>query len=530
MEPEKFIYSYFKAKGYRSSENTMKTELKSILKSEVGQLNNWSICLSAMTELFKSIHDLNQDESYFNSFELLKTRVESSPEFYQNDLRKVMGPIFIYMYLEMLQRDMQESAEKFFEDYSSLHWNQNDLESLSKITDQNDDKGIFKEKYKISIQKYSFNQLIHFIETHNLAIILSIINKNLEIDLTLSPSETVLLGKELKILNSKSLLILEEEKSKKDIKIPLPSIVHLNESRNIESQNKAYLSESDMPNIICYTIRNANEALCIDVSENGAILACGFEDSTIRIFEIQETRDGIELIGHNGSVLSVSISPDLNLLISGSDDSCIRLWSLYSYSCLVVYRAHNFPIWTVKFSPFGHYFLSGSHDKIAYLWSTEWNKPLRMLIGHYSDILTASFHPKCSYVATGSTDKSVRIWDINTGECSRIFIGHAHSVNCCIFSRDGRKIISCDDIGDIICWDINKKDKVWHLQLSGGIISIGICYNDQFILAGNNKKEVYAITTNGKIIAGYKTKVEVVSTGFSSRNLGIVCGITRIYN
>lgn len=73
MEAEKLIYSYFKAKNYKSSESSLKNELKNTFKSETGQAINWPICLNAMTELFKAIHDFNQEDIYFNSFELLKT-------------------------------------------------------------------------------------------------------------------------------------------------------------------------------------------------------------------------------------------------------------------------------------------------------------------------------------------------------------------------------------------------------------------------------------------------------------------------
>ena len=83
-----------------------------------------------------------------------------------------------------------------------------------------------------------------------------------------------------------------------------------------------------------------------------------------------------------------------------------------------------------------------------------------MLVGHYSDVLSLNFHPKSTYLATTSSDKTVRIWDVSTAECLRIFTGHSYSVTSCVFSKDGKVLITGDEIGDVIAWDINKKSKI----------------------------------------------------------------------
>jgi FOG: WD40 repeat len=196
---------------------------------------------------------------------------------------------------------------------------------LIKIKNPEDDFSGFNQRYPVSMQNYSFEQLIHFVETQNLAIVLSILNKNIDISLNSSKSEAVLIGEELKIQSNKFKLLLEEEKTKRDPKIPFPNISELQDYRNEELQHKIDLNDSHLPNIVCHTIRNANEGLCIDISEDSALIACGFEDSVIRIFEVTTNNDYIELIGHSGAVYCVSISPDTKLLISGSEDTCIRL-------------------------------------------------------------------------------------------------------------------------------------------------------------------------------------------------------------
>lgn len=525
MEAERLIHSYFRAKNYKASENTLKSELKSIFKADASQNISWNICLPAMTELFKSIHDSNQEDQYFITFKLLRLWVDSSLDFYQNDLRKAMGPIFIHMYLVMVRRDMQEAAENFFKDYSVYHWSQSDLDKLGKIRSEEEIPKIFNEKYEISMQHYSFSQLMHFVETEDLVIVLSILNKNLKINLTNHGSQTVLLGKELKIQNSRANLLLEE--NSKTQKIPLPLTTGITEQRVSESQGKVDLKEN-FPNVICHTIRNANEAVCIDITEDSSLIACGFDDSVIRLYEVYSTLIMKELIGHSGAVFSVSFAPDKNLLVSGSEDCMVRLWSLISFSCLAEFSSHTSPVWTVKFSPFGYYFASGGNDKVTYLWATPWTKPLKMLVGHYSDIVSLAFHYKCTYIATGSADKTVRVWDILTGECVRIFAGPVGCINSIVFSRNGKMLLAGDSNGDIICWDINKKETIWIVKAIGDVNCIGLCQDDQLVLVGTNQKAVYSINMQGKVLTEFRSKVEVICITFSYKNLGIACGIVRI--
>lgn len=45
MEAEKLIFSYFRAKNYKSSESSLKSELKSILKCDANNYSSWPICL-----------------------------------------------------------------------------------------------------------------------------------------------------------------------------------------------------------------------------------------------------------------------------------------------------------------------------------------------------------------------------------------------------------------------------------------------------------------------------------------------------
>uniref|UniRef100_A0A804KMN9 TFIID subunit TAF5 NTD2 domain-containing protein n=1 Tax=Musa acuminata subsp. malaccensis TaxID=214687 RepID=A0A804KMN9_MUSAM len=136
-----------------------------------------------------------------------------------------------------------------------------------------------------------------------------------------------------------------------------------------------------------------------------------------------------------------SISQDGSLVAGGFSDSSLKVWDISKIGQL--------------FSPVGHYFASSSHDRTARIWSMERIQPLRIMAGHLSDVDCVQWHANCNYIATGSSDKTVRLWDVQSGECVRIFIGHRSMILSLAMSPDGRYMASGDEDGTIMMWDLS---------------------------------------------------------------------------
>ena len=178
------------------------------------------------------------------------------------------------------------------------------------------------------------------------------------------------------------------------------------------------LGPSSLPSICAYTFHNTRDGYVflllliffyslnsLDISEDGSLVAGGFSDSYLKIWNLAAdsfipqkntmndmkvdksfSEASVRLIGHSGPVYASSFSPDNRFMISCSEDKTARLWSMDTFSNLVVYKGHNYPIWDVDVGPLGFYFATASHDRTARLWSTDHIYTLRIFVGHLSDV------------------------------------------------------------------------------------------------------------------------------------------------
>ncbi|MDZ4159674.1 MAG: protein kinase [Anaerolineaceae bacterium] len=191
-------------------------------------------------------------------------------------------------------------------------------------------------------------------------------------------------------------------------------------------------------------------------SPDGATLASGSWDGTIRLWRVTDGSQLRTLAGHTNGVTSVAFSPDGATLASGSSDKTIRLWRVTDGSQLRTLKGHTSGVWSVAFSPDGATLTSGSSDKNLRLWRVTDGSQLRMLKGHTRYVNSVAFSPDGATLATGSED-NIWLWRVSDGSLLRTLEGHTGwlgSVRSVVFSPDGATLASGSGDGTVRLWGV----------------------------------------------------------------------------
>ena len=209
---------------------------------------------------------------------------------------------------------------------------------------------------------------------------------------------------------------------------------------------------------------------CCAFSPNGAWLAAGSEDGTVRVWDVQTGALLRILTDHTDAVMSCAFSPDGIWLASVSLDGAVRLWDAHSAMHLHTLQVNTSRLMSCAFSPDGTWLAAGSEDGTVQLWDVRRGTLLLLLDGPRLWVTSCAFSPDGTWLAAGSEDGAVRMWDARNGPLSlagqtrRLFLGgsgrteHTEKdlpfwVTSCAFSPDGFRFASTSD--ELVqLWDV----------------------------------------------------------------------------
>ncbi|KAF9347819.1 hypothetical protein BGX26_000736, partial [Mortierella sp. AD094] len=228
-------------------------------------------------------------------------------------------------------------------------------------------------------------------------------------------------------------------------------------------------------------------------SPNGVQIACGGDDKTVRLWNVETGNCIHTLQGHSKKVTKVIYSPKGDQIASGDDDGTILLWDTRTGNCTHTLKGHSHNITNVVYSPKGHRIASGSHDKTVRLWDTKTGECIHNLQGHGLWVTSISYSAKEDWIASGSWDNTVRLWNTGSGGCTHTLQGHSDGIASIVSSQKGDWIASGSYDGTVRLWNIETGQSLLTISGFNGPVTC-IAWegppSDQFLVTGSEDKSV----------------------------------------
>ncbi len=189
----------------------------------------------------------------------------------------------------------------------------------------------------------------------------------------------------------------------------------------------------------------------VQYSPDGHIFATAGKDPAVKLWN--KKGDLIQTIeGHTSTVNSIDFSPDGKMIATASWDKNAKLWTREG-KLIKTLTGHTDGVHSISFSPDGKMIATASEDQMVKLWTNQ-GELVTTLKGHQAGVFRVKFSPDSKMIATASLDHTVKLWSIE-GQELKTYRGHDDSVWSLNFSPNGQNLISGDNQGKLIVWNLD---------------------------------------------------------------------------
>ena len=206
-------------------------------------------------------------------------------------------------------------------------------------------------------------------------------------------------------------------------------------------------------------------------------------------------------IKQNDIITSVAANSSGKFYVSGCQDSKVRMVDLISGSPVRVLAEHTAGISAVAVNPMNDFIATGSKDFSIKIWDNNVKNKTSVstLTGHSKEIISLKFSPDGKFLVSASADKTVKLWN---GKSYQEIVSsdlEGNATNALIWHPEGKKIIVGTTSGKVFVLDINNLAKISEFNTNcGGILSMAISPDGQYIAVSGNKKAYIIGSTDGK--------------------------------
>uniref|UniRef100_A0A7S0H142 Katanin p80 WD40 repeat-containing subunit B1 homolog n=1 Tax=Amorphochlora amoebiformis TaxID=1561963 RepID=A0A7S0H142_9EUKA len=199
-----------------------------------------------------------------------------------------------------------------------------------------------------------------------------------------------------------------------------------------------------------------------------------------------------EFFAHKLEINCASISGPV--FATGANDCVVNLWKMdeeRTHKPARTLVGHSKPVQSVRFNSYKcEYLAAGSKSGTIRKWDLESGKVIALLAEHRASVSCLDFHPSTDHVlTTGSMDTNIKVWDDHKNKSMMTLKGHNAPICALQHSPDGAWVVSGDEKGSLIIWDLQSRGIVQDFKLGARVTSIAF-HPVEMIMAVSEERRI----------------------------------------
>ncbi len=255
---------------------------------------------------------------------------------------------------------------------------------------------------------------------------------------------------------------------------------------------------------------------CAVFGPNRRWLASGSADNSIRLWDVDSSRELRAFRGHKNWIKSIAVNRTGELLASGSNDRTVKLWNVSSGREVSTFEGHGGPVEVVLFSPDDRWIISGSTDGIIKIWDVAAGREVKTIKGHTAGLTVLAMSTDGKTLASGGGDNSIKLWDTATWGPLKTLDKHLKKITTLMFGREAKSLWSGSADGQLVLWDTADGRARVTMKYSQPILATSQTREEEILTISADGMIVSWDTTTGKQIRAVAGASEVGAFLFAS--------------